>query len=316
MNPMYDFIQRNRVLAKIEKAQHSKASNLALDDFDLYTLPDVLLTCLNLSSLNLGHNRLTSLPTALFKLKNLQNISLEYNSLDKFPEVLQDLPHLKTLNISHNPIRNLAPIGNLVNLEVLWCNSCCLSSIPEEIGKLIKLDTLGARHNQISNLPKSICNLEKLRWLTLEDNKLHMLPKRFECLQELVHLNLNKNNFSYIPVQLTKLKNLRYLHLQSNEFYSIPELVINNMEYVKINLLQNPLSSSQDMDKLFPNLVLPGKELEYTLDDLPLDSDSSSDDWENSLGSSQLNYSLSESDSDEEEVLIEIPKLSKYLVTF
>lgn len=67
---------------------------------------------------------------------------------------------------------------------------------------------------------------------------------------------------------------------------------------------------------MFPNLIIPGVELQNELNEVPVDSDSSSDDWENSLGSSELYYSHSESSSDEEEFLVEIPKLSKYLVTF
>ncbi|KAL3284769.1 hypothetical protein HHI36_018912 [Cryptolaemus montrouzieri] len=316
MNPLLDFIQRNRVLAKIEKAHHTKSLSIELDDYDIKSIPEALLDCEIVSTLNLARNSLTYLPSNFFQLRFLEHVSIEYNSFDHFPEVLKDLPHLTLLNISHNPIRDLTNIGKLVNLQTFWCNSCCLSSFPEEIGDLFHLETLGARNNQITNLPNSICNLQKLKWLTLEDNKLHLLPKRFECLQQLIHLNLNKNNFSYIPMQLTKLKSLRFLHLQRNEFFSIPETVIANMEYVKINLLHNPLSSSQEMDELFPNLVLSGKEPENSVYDLPLDSDSSSDDWENSLGSSELNFSLSESESDEEEVMFDVPKLSKFLVTF
>lgn len=66
---------------------------------------------------------------------------------------------------------------------------------------------------------------------------------------------------------------------------------------------------------MFPNLILPGKERRMT-EDVSSDSDSSSDDWEHSIDSSDLNYSATESDSDDEEILVEIPKLSKYLVTF
>lgn len=163
MNPLYDFLQRNRVLVKIEKAHQSKASNLELDDFDLNYFPEVLLNCTELTCLNLGHNRLTSLPGQLFQLKNIINLNLEYNSLDKFPVVLKGLPRLQTLNISHNPIRSLIFVGALSELEVLWCNSCCLQALPEEIGNLVNLHTLGARHNQLQNLPKSICKLVKLR---------------------------------------------------------------------------------------------------------------------------------------------------------
>jgi leucine-rich repeat protein SHOC2 len=164
MNPVYDYIQRNRVLAKIEKAHGSKATNLALDDHDLLKFPPSLISCEQLCYLNIGHNRIAELPKSLGCLKNLHNLCLEYNNFDRFPEVLKDLPQLTSLNISHNPIKDLTRIiGCLTSLETLWCNRCCLTSLPEEIGNLVKLDTLGARHNQITKLPDGICNLVHLR---------------------------------------------------------------------------------------------------------------------------------------------------------
>jgi hypothetical protein len=63
---------------------------------------------------------------------------------------------------------------------------------------------------------------------------------------------------------------------------------------------------------MFPNVITTNKQLE---EDVAVDSDSSSD-WENSLASSDLNYSGTESESDDEDILMEIPKLSKFLVTF
>lgn len=164
MNPVYDFIQRNRVIAKIEKAHCSKARNLTLDDFDLTAFPDILLNCQDLYSLKLGHNKISDLPSDIFQLKNLQHLALEYNNLDRFPDSLKNLSQLITLNISHNPIRDLTKdIGCLTSLEILWCNSCCLTYLPEEIGNLTNLETLGARHNKISKLPNAICNLKNLR---------------------------------------------------------------------------------------------------------------------------------------------------------
>lgn len=63
---------------------------------------------------------------------------------------------------------------------------------------------------------------------------------------------------------------------------------------------------------MFPNVITSHKQLE---EDTAVDSDSSSD-WETSVASSELNYSATESESDDEELLIEVSKLSKFLVTF
>ncbi|KAJ8919755.1 hypothetical protein NQ315_006284 [Exocentrus adspersus] len=313
MNPVYDFIQRNRVLAKIEKAHCSKARNLNLDDFDLETFPEILLNCHDLCSLRLSHNRIMDLPSDMFHLKNLQHVSLAYNNLDKFPESLKHLSQIVTLNISHNPIKDLTKvIGCLTTLEILWCNSCCLISLPEEIGNLTNLETFGARRNKITKLPNTMSNLKSLRWLTLEDNNLHSVPQDF-CKVPLVHINFNRNNFNTIPPQLAKIKSLKYLHLQSNEFFSLPEPTIFSMPHTKINLMHNPLQLTDN--KIFTNVIITNTEHEI-LDLLGHDSDSSSDNWDTSMVSSDLNYSATESESEDEEVLTDIPRLSKYLLNF
>lgn len=47
------------------------------------------------------------------------------------------------------------------------------------------------------------------------------------------------------------------------------------------------------------------------------DTDTSSEDWEESLDSEELDFASTESDTDEEELFGEyLPKLSKYLVTY
>ncbi|XP_072399638.1 uncharacterized protein [Diabrotica undecimpunctata] len=315
MNPVYDFIQKNRVLALIEKAQKSSARNLALDDFDLTQFPEVLITCQGLHILNIGHNRIVEIPMEISQLKNLQHLSLEYNQLDRFPEALKHCPQLISLNLSHNPIKELTcDIGCLVSLEMLWCNSCCLTSIPEEIGNLTKLETFGARHNKIAKLPIRIGELINLRWLTMEDNCLNNVPHNFGKLELIKHINFNKNNFSYIPYRFAKLKNLKYLHLQSNEFFVLPVRTISAMPNTRFNFQNNPVGLEDY--KIFTNVILSGTEDEI-LDMFGHDSDSSSDDWDNSLDSADLNYSATDDDSDNEnrDVIGNIPILSKFLVT-
>lgn len=163
MNPFFDFFQRNHILAKIELAHCSKSTNLSLEDCDLTALPESVLSCSELQTLLLTRNKLKILPVTLHSLRNLQMLALDYNNLDTFPVALRQLHHLKVLNISHNPLFDLTDISSLVSLEVLWCNNCCLSSLPESIGLLDNLDTLGARNNQIELLPDGLCKLNKLR---------------------------------------------------------------------------------------------------------------------------------------------------------
>lgn len=68
--------------------------------------------------------------------------------------------------------------------------------------------------------------------------------------------------------------------------------------------------------QIFTNIIITGSENEI-LDMIGYDSDSSSDDWDNSLDSTELNYSATDEDSDNEnrEVISNMPILSKFLVT-
>lgn len=160
---------------------------------------------------------------------------------------------------------------------------------------------------------------------------MHNVPQDFGRLS-LIHLNFNKNNFNVIPHQISKIKTLRYLHLQNNEFFSLPEATIFAMPNTKINLLNNPLQLTDDkvstntslhcvylkfvlLLQIFTNVIITGTE-NHILDLLGHDSDSSSDNWDASMDSSDLNYSATESDSEDEEVLTDIPRLSKYLLNF
>ncbi|KAK5640321.1 hypothetical protein RI129_011132 [Pyrocoelia pectoralis] len=320
MNPFFEFFQKNHALAKIEHAQLTKQTNILLEDFDLLDVPNLLYECHELHSLFLARNKITKLSIEICNLKNLHTLAIDYNKLEKFPSELIILPHLKTLNISHNQIKDLtSDIGKLKDLEALWCNCCGLTSLPDEIGILKSLDTLGARNNLIEELPESMCKLQKLRWLTLENNKLSMLPKSFHKLELLVHLNLNRNKFISIPYQVAKLKKLRYIMMQHNNMFTLNQFVLLKMRHVyKINLMHNPIIVSNDIVKKFCNLLMPGSEWEAPLADTDeTNSDESSEDWEESIDSSELDFGSSESETEDEEVIGDyLPKLSKYLVTY
>lgn len=63
---------------------------------------------------------------------------------------------------------------------------------------------------------------------------------------------------------------------------------------------------------------MPGAQWEVPLNlEEESNSDTSSEDWEESIDSSELDFASTESETDEEEILGEyLPKLSKYLVTY
>lgn len=69
----------------------------------------------------------------------------------------------------------------------------------------------------------------------------------------------------------------------------------------------------------FNNILLPGANFEAPSQDVESDSDSesTSTDWEDSIGSSEIDFGRSEEASDDEDAPVDVlPKLSKYLLTY
>lgn len=167
--------------------------------------------------------------------------------------------NLKSLNLSCNSIQSLPrEIGQLTQLETLWCNNTGLCTLPEEIGNCEHLETLGElfqkvltlkqyffwlglRGNFLEVLPAGMERLVKLRWLTLENNRLFALPETLSALKNLIHLNLKSNHLKAIPVCLRYMKKLRYVFLNCNRIQDISPDVLKYLTFIRmLNICDNP----------------------------------------------------------------------------
>ncbi|XP_069698537.1 leucine-rich repeat protein SHOC-2-like [Periplaneta americana] len=316
MGTFYHFVREHHMLAMVEEALAKRSMTLNLSYFEMAQVPHLLTSLSDVRKLYLHNNKLTILPNDMTFMKSLCTLTLDYNRLTKLPSPLGAFKQLVCLNISYNPIKSLSPeVGDLLSLEVLWLNHTELQVLPPEIGKLINLDTLGARGNNIKELPDEMGNLERLRWLTLENNQIKEIPSTFDNLSNLVHLNLNHNKITSIPTVLTAVKGMKYVMMIHNHISAISPITFQEIAHLKkLDLRGNSLPSQLVIEcKNYPNIVTNEEDTET----VQQNSDSESEDWEESVPSSEID--LSESSDDEREVndivAAMLPKVSKFAAT-
>lgn len=123
--------------------------------------------------------------------------------------------------------------------------------------------------------------------------------------------------------------------MKENELYTLDSNILEQMKHVyKINLNSNPIIVSTELTKVswtlcvnlivclyfqqFKNIKVPG--VGWVVPNIETDSslsDTGSEDWEESISSSEMDFISTDSETDDDEVLGEyLPKLSKYLFTY
>ena len=158
--------------------------DLTITYCNIRTLPSSL-GYLNLTGLDLSHNKLIQLPDEICQLTNLIDLNLEGNALTTLPYCIDKMKRLTELSASSNK----------------------LTKLPINLFKLKRLKSLDLGYNEITNLPDNIGELQKLKYLRLGHNKLTSLPSSLSSLP-LYALNINANEITSLPesfVQLTKL---------------------------------------------------------------------------------------------------------------
>ncbi|XP_047107365.1 leucine-rich repeat protein soc-2 homolog isoform X4 [Schistocerca piceifrons] len=161
------------------------------------------------------------------------------------------------------------------------------------------LNTLGIRGNLLMQLPEEIGYLGSLRWLTVENNQVSEVPESFSQLENLIHFNISKNNIHKIPTVIAEMKLLQYCYLRDNFIEEIPVEFMKNVKHIKkLDVTGNPLSSLPSEIEKFPNLWATKTDI-MNSEDLNQTSESESEDWENSVASSEID-STDASHNDEE----------------
>jgi Leucine-rich repeat (LRR) protein len=230
-------------------------TELRLNYNDLEDVPSAIGGLTALRKLEIGYNpRIRSLPAEIGSLKNLEYLYVYETSLRELPPEIGHLKKLKRLTINNfgpADIRNKGEptfqmvswregearerifipaftfppeIGQLENLELLFCRNHQLSHLPPEIGKLKKLKHLALDHGTLRTLPPEISGMESLERIGLADNPLlSALPPEIGQLKNLRSLEIIHNHtLESLPPELGRCENLRVLRLTNTNVKRIP----------------------------------------------------------------------------------------------
>lgn len=186
-------------------AEARRSKRLVIAFRDLPYLPEEVLQCGHLTTVNLVGLRLRSLPDCFVGdlVPTLRKLSLASNLLDDLPPTLANLEALEELNLVNN------------DFQVL----------PDCVCKMTNLSMLHLHSNRLVTLPGAISRLQRIRSLVLDSNEIAVLPSSMQFMR-LQRLNLNKNALSAIPSWISKLRDLQHLSANENAILDFPDACI------------------------------------------------------------------------------------------
>ena len=281
-------LKKNKITSISEEIKHcNQLKSLILQQNELLDkLPESIGDLTKLESISLYQCKLIqSLPPSSSNLSNLKILDLSYTVIPELPAAIFELTSLVELKLFQLPITTLtSEIKNLVNLEYLDLRLTKITELPTEIGELIKMTKIdGCTLNK--SLPDSFCNLINLKELDIHfenverplpenfgnlinlerfdpGNNVAYLPASFGKLSKLKTLTIRNSTFTEIPMVLTELHNLKSLDLWDNKFADVPNELTNLKSLDIIRFDNNPLASSNSIQKKCKAL-LPGVEFSF-----------------------------------------------------
>ncbi|KAG0725016.1 Toll-like receptor Tollo [Chionoecetes opilio] len=154
---------------------------------------------LQLTMLNLSHNRLTQVSVDMFRdLAALQVLNLSHNNLTVVTDkTLSLLTNLHRLDLSHNALhvvscRSFAGLHALSSLALAYNNIYWVAS--DAFENCTGLRDLSLEHNLLQDVPKAVHEATALRTLRLNHNKLTNISQDdLSPLDALRHLDLSGN---------------------------------------------------------------------------------------------------------------------------
>uniref|UniRef100_A0A2A4KB89 Leucine-rich repeat protein soc-2 homolog n=1 Tax=Heliothis virescens TaxID=7102 RepID=A0A2A4KB89_HELVI len=323
----------------------SDVEHLYLHRNKITVVPVEITQLVNLTTLTLDYNNITHLPPEIGHLKNLVNLNISYNPLKVLIPEIGELENLEAFWCNRIGLRDIPKeIGKLEKLDTFGARGNEIVALPEEITKLSKLRWLTLENNLIERLPRSMDKMEALVHCNLRNNRVKEFPLSILKCPDLMFLQLNNNQISYLPSEFDTcyLSVLEMIDLRLNPICELahPEhpLVryaeeLPSSESTLVDLSSQPSSSSRhgaqalaiNATALRLPAVPPNRHAEPMVIEMDLDASSveSSEDWENSVNSSELDVQYQ---SDEERAENEIaqffqavgmvlPELSRYAST-
>ncbi|KAI3971905.1 hypothetical protein MKW92_021634 [Papaver armeniacum] len=211
-----------------------------------------LVTKLNLTSLELGSNKLTVfvavmqsdriIPTFICNLTDLEMLHLQDNNLSgTIYSCIYKLKNLRSLDLSHNnlhgPLPHPCKNAKLYNLAHNKFNGEISMKIGKRLSTIISVMLSG---NELTgSVPSSICASEpgfysNIQILDLSKNKQYgIIPTTIRYCTSLKYLNLGTNNLTgNVPKELEHAKNLEILQLNNNNLDGDPLYFISKLRSI------------------------------------------------------------------------------------
>jgi len=185
----------------------NEITNIIIKNMRLKKLPDWMLKCNNLTTLDISNSGLYGNLTQLSTLPNsLRYLDCSGNRLVELPELpisLQTLicngnnlnhsiklPNsLRILKCQFNNFKWLPELPNL--LEELYCDVCELTQLPEILPNSLEL--LSCAYNQLTQLPLSLIHLPKLRDIYYVANPIKHMPQVLSIFLNNLHNKIKYN---------------------------------------------------------------------------------------------------------------------------
>ncbi|XP_061181347.1 malignant fibrous histiocytoma-amplified sequence 1 homolog [Saccostrea echinata] len=245
---------------KLEKLDLSKNYGLRRTKAnDNTSLPQEILTLVNLRELIISECNLQRLPTIIWQMTNLHVLDVSRNKINILVPEVGNLSNLRKINLKHTNITSLPPeIVYCQDLEeiLLWGNK--ISTLPETLPELLKLKTLGLNYRDFCGqmdamrekflntgqvksdyIPQIVFDLPALESLDLEGTKINNMPETTN--HGLRELNLSRNFLNVLPRSVYNLNHLTLLNLSDNQFSSLPDELGNLKSLTKLRLANNQI---------------------------------------------------------------------------
>ncbi|PZC72498.1 leucine-rich repeat-containing protein 10 isoform X2 [Helicoverpa armigera] len=317
----------------------SDVEHLYLHRNKITVVPVEITQLVNLTTLTLDYNNITQLPPEIGHLKNLVNLNISYNPLKVLIPEIGELENLEAFWCNRIGLREIPKeIGKLEKLDTFGARGNEIIALPEEITKLSKLRWLTLENNLIERLPRSMDKMEALVHCNLRNNKVKEFPLSILKCPDLMFLQLNNNQISYLPSEFDTcyLSVLEMIDLRLNPICELAHPEHPLVRYAEelpatdstlVDLSSQPSSSSRhgaqalaiNATALRLPAVPPNRHNEPMVIEMDLDASSveSSEDWENSVNSSELDvqYQSDEERAENEAVGMVLPELSRYAST-
>lgn len=318
----------------------SDVEHLYLHRNKITVVPQEITQLLNLTTLTLDYNNITHLPPEIGHLKNLVNLNISYNPLKVLIPEIGELENLEAFWCNRIGLREIPKeIGKLEKLDTFGARGNELVALPEEITKLTRLRWLTLEDNYIETIPDNMDNMEALVHCNLRNNRVKEFPLSILKCPDLMFLQLNNNQISYLPPDFDTcyLSVLEMIDLRLNPICELTHPEHPQVRYADEHPIPDPnlqdlslqpsSSSRHGAQALAINAtalrlpaVPPNRHAEpMVIAELDLDGSSveSSEDWENSVNSSELDvqYQSDEERAENEAVGMVLPELSRYAST-